>query len=362
MDYDLNLEIITPVIINSGDFFEFCEIFPTDKLSKNDPNSRMDIPESYRFNQNRMDRIFNNLSSNEIKSFIEQSSNALLSQNNEALTRLRRDLMSKCSKDVTKVPGRMLEIAHEELSKKPMQKVDKIMQNEINGFAYIPGSSVKGAMRTAILEHLRKTKKIESCPYNQNRRKELEAAVMGFDRFKVEDDPFKYMKVSDLGFDGLEAMQYIARVGDDNKMPIYSAMTNSLALSGNTVVAKGTLSIADEFYTKLNLKNDIDSLMEMLDDFYINTIWNSEKVMDAINTSPRMKSLQKVIGDMWNNDYHMLRLGHYIGIQNYTFKIDQTQPPRKARKDINKTGGRIVKIEGGIIPGVCMMKVKEAIS
>jgi len=173
--YNVELEILTPVIINTGESFEYCEIYPTDKpVIIKDNDTSLGIPNSFRFHQNRMDKLFENLKDFEARKFIDESSTAIINRDNQKLVELRKSLLDKADKASRRVPGRILPLAMEALSEKPMQKVDKVMQEEIAGNTYIPGSSVKGAIRTAILEFLREEKGIGNNYFGDNRKRQLE--------------------------------------------------------------------------------------------------------------------------------------------------------------------------------------------
>lgn len=357
--YDVELEILTPVIINTGEAFEYCEIGPTGKIIDiKSYKPAFDLPQTYRFNQYKMDKIFDECSGQEIKKFIDESTSALLRGDNKALAKLRNERLAKCSKPSIRIPVRVLPLAQNDLVKKPMQKVDKVMQDEISSKTYIPGSSIKGAIRTAILEKLRADKGLyDKYAPKGNKRRAIEAEILFKETsFLVDKDPFKYLKVSDFSFEGSDGIQYIGKIDNGTTTPIYSAMTNSYALSGKPIIAKGTISIDDAFYRSMGLRDE-RKLLESIGNFYIDNI-QTEKSNMAMCGSYAMKDnvlprLQKLI----NADYALLRIGHYVGIQNCTLNVDQPYPPPKARKDINKTGGRAVLVEGGIIPGICMMRI-----
>ena len=370
-NYLVDLEILTPVIVNDGEVYDFCELIPTDKeirIKENDGN--FEVPETYRFYSSSND-IFTEMSSQEQRSLIQQSVVALQGRDNDSLRKIRNAIVGKSNKKEW-VPGRMLANAHEDLMKKPFQEVSKVFQNPKSKATYIPGSSIKGAMRTAILEYIRENKKLDHWKdmysernwHNQRKMgKNFEYEIM-LDEPSIDviNDPFKYLKISDFTFEGKDQITYIAKVGDDNKMPIYSAMTNAYSLSSSPVFAKGTISIDEKFFSLLHLLpniNDLVGLLGIVQDFYVEKSWNNIVDKGEIN-GLTMRKVHKIIEDNYmNNKGALLRLGHYIGILNYTFKVNQTDPPKKnPRKDINKVGGRVVKIEGGIIPGICLMHVR----
>ena len=86
---------------------------------------------------------------------------------------------------------------------------EKKIQQELNSFAiprtsfspsdqrpYIPGSSVKGSLRTAYTNLMEQKKKLSNSEQKFNRGQDLEKELMDYSR--VDDDPFRLVKVSDF--------------------------------------------------------------------------------------------------------------------------------------------------------------------
>src|SRR3989339_422674 len=85
----------------------------------------------------------------------------------------------------------------------------KKIQQELNNFSisrtsfspttqkpFIPGSAIKGALRTAYLNHVAKDKRV---PYDRKDRKAGDILEKGLlDYQKLENDPFRLLKVSDF--------------------------------------------------------------------------------------------------------------------------------------------------------------------
>jgi CRISPR-associated protein Csm5 len=71
--------------------------------------------------------------------------------------------------------------------------INKTAFNLQNTMPYIPGTSLKGALRTAYLSALAGMKKIENYP--KDKAKELEIKLLGG---SFDTDPFRMVKVSDL--------------------------------------------------------------------------------------------------------------------------------------------------------------------
>lgn len=375
--YNVELEVLTPVIINNGESYDFGEILTTEeKVIINNRDTNLPLPELYKFYANNKVNIFGEMDPENIKSFVNRAIPAIANRDNASLKALRQELALETGSK-NKFSIRILGEAKKDLSDKPLQKVDKVAQAPIDMSTYIPGSSIKGALRTGFLEQLRSTKNIDPWKYVQgyngygkdqnlpkqkkiNDAKNFEMQVMtGGYKFNVLEDPFKYIKVSDFLFSKEDAITYISKVGNDGKMPIYSAMTNSYVYSGKPVIAKGTISVDDKFFSAikgLNTCSDLKDILKNIKKFYCN---NLEPICEI--ASPLMNYIiqQKYLKQKDTSDA-FIRLGHYVGIKNYTFKVKQVSPPQKHPDvDINTKGGRVVLLEHGIVPGMCMLKIKE---
>jgi CRISPR-associated protein Csm5 len=62
---------------------------------------------------------------------------------------------------------------------------------------YIPGTAVKGAIRTAYLNALAGTRRLPT-PRGKNASNELQSKLIGYEPHKMETDPFRLVKVSDF--------------------------------------------------------------------------------------------------------------------------------------------------------------------
>ena len=372
-NYDMELDVLTPVIINNGETYQFGELLPSDKkFDIKDADKDIPLPEIREFYLNNTKDMFGKMTLTEIKKYIDKMTIAISKRDDASLKECRRILIHNTA-GVKKVTMRVLKKAFADLSNKPGQQVSKIVSSSFDAYTYIPGSSIKGALRTGLLESLRKERNIDhwsSSPYtNRNLPKqrkmkdaqnfEMEVMKNKPKEFNINEDPFKYIKISDFIFSGTDAVTYISKVGDDERMPIYSAMTNSYAFSGKYVIAKGTFSVDDRFYEEIGLEKttNFQHILDMAGDFYLD---NMNSILTEIR-SPLMKYVYKsvyapMISSKGSKD-NIIRLGHYVGIKNYTFNVNQLEPQHQAPHDINIRGGRVVKLEEGVLPGICIIRI-----
>lgn len=360
MRYKVEIEVFTPVIINSGDSYDYCEFIPRigrDSLSGLNKFSHLDISS-----------LFEHMSLTESKNFIDSTALAMTTRDENVL-RKNREQVALTQGIKSKGEGLLLPLAYSNLKNKPMQNIDKIMTEPLTNRPYIPGSSVKGAIRTALLETKRSLQNINGMDWrfkdDSRELKKFEALVIkNNSHMSVNEDPFKYIKVTDFKFipKGLlktknENATVIGKVGDDNKMPIYSAMTYANCFcNGSSVVFMGNIEINPKFFKEFaceKILND-EALFDAVSDFYVDNL-TSDNFEEAIKRNEVMHSIWKDFIKNYNENKYAIRLGHYIGIQNYTFKVEQKRPPKKADPKINIKGGRITTVEGGYIPGLCLM-------
>ena len=238
------------------------------------------------------------------------------------------------------------------LIKNPRADINLIFKNQITGRPYIPGSSIKGAIRTAILEDLRKKHKFDTKYYNNHKNREEYIKSTDYElkiiegkenaRQNVINDPFKFLKVSDFEVNDDETYFGTARIinknGEGKGIPVYTEMTNAYCFSSKEITATGTISIDDKCYLNGKLYKalfEIENIINQLNAFY-NSITSTEKHNNCIN-----------IEEFINNDYNegdaLIRLGRYTQIESKTFKIKRTNEMnfkgRSIPEDINVNGG-----------------------
>lgn len=358
-NYNVELDVITPVIINNGETYEFWEYIPLPERTIIKNEEKIDLPLIRKVLFPSIETFLEKLTPSEMNMFIRSVSDAVCGKNDSVLFEKRNEILSKVDKDTT-FKGRILPEAFKDLYNKPNLKVDKICTLPLSGATYIPGSSIKGSIRTAFLETLREKKGLDHWRNGNNHnspRQDFKGArnfemevINDRDIFRIDEDPFMYLKVSDFNFEKVDKVTYIGKVIAD--MPIYSAMTNSYIYGGRRVTAKGTISLDNRFFNGLKLKY----IFSKVNDFYLGN-YNDLVGKNSISTGLMRTAHNRILNEYNNEDVYVIRLGHYIGIQNYTFNVNQLNPPPKATKDINIKGGKTKTIEGGVIPGICLMRI-----
>jgi CRISPR type III-A-associated RAMP protein Csm5 len=352
-EFQMRLVVLTPLIINSGECYDFLELYP---VSENTAYW-LNIP-----------KIFGYLPQEKADVLVDIATEGIRQQNMEKQKKARnllKPIIDEHARDVVFRPIKLMNMAFEQLRDKPSSEFQKIMYTPLNGKPYIPGSSIKGALRTAILESERKKmegRMSEPSPmmdsykgkqYKKNT--DFEADIYNPNqRWKVENDPFKFIKVSDFTFDAKQAKTYLGRIFINGKPLVNSAMTDAVCLydKAEMITASGTISISSEAPEMFKY----DSIMKAVSDFYIA---NYEKKHPNQNTENGKFITEELIRYDNLKTGAVLRLGHYSGIENMTFKIEQdSQLNRKIHNSkINIEGGNSqVLIENKYSPGYCILQ------
>ncbi|MBP7553374.1 MAG: type III-A CRISPR-associated RAMP protein Csm5, partial [Spirochaetes bacterium] len=252
-----------------------------------------------------------------------------------------------------------------------------------SGLPYIPGSSIKGLIRTAILENLRledEKKGDRAIRYDLRKSSNYELKLLENDYNsiqKVQNDPFKFLKISDFELQDSETYFGTSRIinksGEGKGIPVYTEMTNAYFFDQKEVIAKGTISIEDNLTLKYwdNGKNkefnyedvfDIKRIFKNIDAFY-NKITKTE-------THNNIIGIIDLINDNYFEDEALIRIGRFTQIESKTFKIERENEfyDRKTRdgrriplpKDINITGGvSRTLIDGEISAGWCILSITD---
>lgn len=359
--YDIEIHIVTPVIIQNGDKFEPFEIIPRGNgISLNRDKTECEGIPYYKGIQVPMSRMMDLPDIGNIVRKMEYLFQNRSSSGREYME-IRKRLLEK---DKSNVPCRLLEKANEAILEKPFLEINRIVLDPLTSKTYLPGSSLKGAFRTAVLERIRDRKyHNDHAPLFDRYRQDLlnyEANLFDLDRYTIDTDPFRHIRFSDFHFMGADGISYIGKIENDQSIPIYSAMTNSIMLSGKDVIARGTIDINEEglssYLNRYFKRCDLRSLLDDVNCFYLDCIENAL----SKNSGKHDKEFYKLANKFLNEqDCYAIRIGHYIGIKNYTFNIKQNHPPKHAKDTINIEGGKTTRIEEDLIPGVCMLKVLE---
>ncbi len=356
--YKVSLHIITPLIIHTGDYYSIFELLPA-----KDGKSVLLID---------LDSAFSSMKDSDRERYyaIMDSLTSDVNKDKKNLLQARSIIQNVTFTNTDIIINRVQ--AHpnfiQGMDSNPYALIYKIFKDEITGKPYIPGSSLKGALRTAVLESLRY--KDDQYPntklFKNNRPKnfqptDFEMQIMKKDKmatFDIENDPFRFFKVSDLLLNESDVLFDTVRViGKNSKqkgIPIYTEMTESYFTSKKDFIAQGEITIDNIGLEKFISQNkfgsflNIETIEQSLDTFW-NKILNNRK-------HPLNQDVKNTITELCNkNSLKPLRLGRFTQIESKTFKIKQKNP---IPPDINIYGGISRSLIRGVIPaGWCGLKI-----
>ncbi|MCX7679130.1 MAG: type III-A CRISPR-associated RAMP protein Csm5 [Spirochaetes bacterium] len=353
--YEVILHIITPVIIHNGESYDIIEMMVPNQntiwvIAADKAFSLMSEKEREKY-FNSVNMLSGNIDHDKEKlrtiSTINSTIHGIVLKNPEII------------KAKAKTNKRFLD----DLGKNPHATVCKIFKDELTLAPYIPGSSVKGAIRTAILEMERANQKRER-PKRRFQPPDFEMQIMKNSNdafFEITSDPFRFLKISDFICQNNDiCFDTVRVVGKDRKekgIPIYTEMTASWKTHECNCIAKGIISIDQEglasFCRAKGIKINIskESILQSLNNFGTMLLENKKHpIENQLKDHIKKHSKEK--------DCAPLRLGRFAQIESKTFKIkrDDIKP-----NDINISGGSSRSFIGGSIPaGWCIIEMRDA--
>ncbi|MDY6822375.1 MAG: type III-A CRISPR-associated RAMP protein Csm5 [Thermodesulfobacteriota bacterium] len=208
--------------------------------------------------------------------------------------------------------------------------INFMTRNEITKTAYIPGSSIKGAIRTAIGNSFVKPAKITT---KDGYKKSYDKKIYG----NPKEDPMKYLKISDIPLSTNNTGIYEAQEHSLSKKQLtpkgaYEA-TDNLCMNRKPVVYPLRLMLSDQLKIQ-NQKIDPAALIHMLHAFYTPKFKEEYRKFYAAadnNTQQEMDLLNLVAATMKTNET-LIRIGHFSHVECVSFD-DVPQPKTRKGKD-----------------------------
>lgn len=158
--------------------------------------------------------------------------------------------------------------------------------NGNNSRPYIPGSGIKGALRTAYLNLLAETKHIRT-PLGKSASKDLEKTLL--DGGSFETDPFRMVKVSDFAPVGMTQTRIVYAINEKKKASKYEARGpyQILEVVEPGAFFEGSITI-DEPDRHAGIRNPItrETLLQSLRQFYAREKTREDQELVAINIVP----------------------------------------------------------------------------
>jgi len=172
---------------------------------------------------------------------------------------------------------------------------------------YLPGSSIKGSLRTGYLNHLCKGQKL-----NTRQAKALEQRLM--DYRSIDDDPFARVKVSDFQPAGNVKTKIVYAVNKKKKLSDKEAGGPYQILE---VIEPGAIFIGDisveDVHPKSSIKKpvNLETLLIGANNFFINEHSRENRQLSAVNI--HAQEIQQHGGEKM-----LFRLGRHSGAESVT--------------------------------------------
>ncbi|MBF0608519.1 MAG: type III-A CRISPR-associated RAMP protein Csm5 [Magnetococcales bacterium] len=195
-------------------------------------------------------------------------------------------------------------------------QIARTAYNPHNNLPYIPGSSIKGAMRTAYLNKLAKESKRLKCD-DKDAKKVLEKQLLGGE---FDTDPLRLLKVSDFIPEGeakCKIFYAVNRKKDEGQAA--KGPYQILETIGVNTVFSGTINIDQPLKSGV-ITNPVQSgiFLKAVNDFY-NSIYDEDnKVIARIKASPSVMPSQ--FKDKWGKSAFLLRIGRHSGAEAVTIE------------------------------------------
>ena len=337
--YTLNCEILTPIHIGTGEEYEPLE-YVIDY--ENSP------PMFYHIDTERfVMSVMNDETRQRFQDFVDSENLNLLRRFlHDEFLNLSPEEKSDCT--IAKIPvSSTIAKRYKENLKNPNSQnqllVHPFIRTKRINRAYIPGSSLKGAIRTAVVDGIAHAiERNEAKPIWDSRlAKEFEAKVLGYGR-DIRKDPFRTIKLRDanLSKNATEIAEVLNAFYAEREqrimtksMQMFTEITTS-RISGKETFFTSELLIDDKLQNIKNLFADRISAKQIAEDcnyFYMVELDREIEFYEREHNSIIAKKLKKISNEMEkyqdSEDTFLLRVGRFSGVFAITLEDYRNPKP-----------------------------------
>ncbi|MCD6487299.1 MAG: type III-A CRISPR-associated RAMP protein Csm5 [Syntrophobacterales bacterium] len=207
--------------------------------------------------------------------------------------------------------------------------ISPMMRNEVNMDAYIPGSSIKGAIRTAIANRFVDVARVTSSDVRRSRgNPDYNEKIFG----RINNDPMKWLKIPDVSFGSdatviIEAKEHSLNPDKSLTPKGFYEVAKGLSQTRSSVIKSLSLSLAP--FEMHRQKIDAAFIIESLYKFYVPKYQEEyRKFYGTENIQEMLEPVNQEINSMKTNEA-LIRIGHFSHVECVT--LDKVRKPRTRR-------------------------------
>ncbi|MGR3220092.1 MAG: type III-A CRISPR-associated RAMP protein Csm5 [Candidatus Anammoxibacter sp.] len=209
--------------------------------------------------------------------------------------------------------------------------INPFIRTQCGSTPFVPGSSIKGSIRTAIINTIAGNSGLPKPKYPKDEY-EFESKVLGCKDAK--NDPFRGIKISDAHLKNdstiIREIKNVSRRNDgdlqSNNIQIICEMTNSF-ITGTIVNFETDITFDDALFSTNYLSKEItlEQVVKSCNSFYKDKL-DDEHQKFFKNTEADQYSTMIINNVKTDNNSFILRLGRFSGVESVT--IDNYRNPR----------------------------------
>ncbi|MBT8763260.1 type III-A CRISPR-associated RAMP protein Csm5 [Desulfohalobiaceae bacterium Ax17] len=328
--YTLTLEVLTPVHVGTGEDLDALNYV----LQKQDKDAYIFLVDSGRWfadhaQEPDVARALKNYNYLELRRILSRA----------------RDISSYATAKIPVAAQELVDFYSQAMQGKRNEnelRINLLPRNPVGDYAYVPGSSIKGAIRTAIGSFLAHTVTAEAerkCSFNERKQKECFDSYNKIIFGDVRFDVFKHLKISDavVPEDGAEIVRPVEVGKNPNKRSVPKGYVEALKClcAGHDLRLKARLSIgdfADQKDAKCKRKIPsfgLNELLLALNQFYrarfeeeITKFYNLPHLRQVgAGLKPVMERIKQI-----KNNQALMRIGHFCHVESMTW--DKVRKPK----------------------------------
>ncbi|MCL5022274.1 MAG: type III-A CRISPR-associated RAMP protein Csm5 [Nitrospirae bacterium] len=204
--------------------------------------------------------------------------------------------------------------------------ISPFIRTEGGTVSFVPGSSLKGALRTAVISEVAKKSGLKS-PRDAREEYQFEAQVLR--SRDPKDDPFRGLKIRDKALQPEETVvrevKNVSKKRGASQIPMICEVAHS-TLTGRSVVFETEISLDDDLFNTgfLSRRFSMDDMIKACFSFYRNKMEMEHHKFYV--GGPSEKISEKLLSTSLANDSFLLRLGRFSGVESVT--LDNYRNPK----------------------------------